>query len=99
VRRGPPIVRRRRTERRPRDPLPLDKALEIIELLAKHPAGLTVPEIAARLATPAAGVIRTIAILQRRQWLHVAAGSEGISLGPRVTGIERPTGNSGRPPR
>jgi DNA-binding IclR family transcriptional regulator len=82
-------ARRRRTQRRPRGPLPLDKALEIIELLATHPAGLTVPEIAARLVTPASGVIRTIAILQRRGWLHAIPENEGISLGPRLFEMER----------
>jgi len=79
---------RRRVERRVRDPLPLDKTLEIIELLAKHPMGLTAPEIATRLGAPAASVIHTIAILQRRQWLQVAPGNESFSLGPRVMKME-----------
>jgi hypothetical protein len=82
-------MRRRRAERRPRDPLPLDEAQEIIELLATRPAGLTVPEIAARMATPASGVIRTIAILQRRRWLHAIPGNEDISLDPRMFEIGR----------
>jgi hypothetical protein len=70
-------MRRRRAERRPRDPLPLDEAREIIELLATRPAGLTVLEIAARLATPASGVIRTIAILLRRRWLNAIPENDG----------------------
>lgn len=70
--RRPVRSRRRRIERRTRDPLPLDKALAIIELVAGHPAGLTVDEIATRLGAPTAGVIRTIAVLQSRQWLRVA---------------------------
>ena len=82
--RRPARSRRRRARPRTRDPLPLDKALAIIELLAEHPAGLTIHEIAARVEAPAVDVIRTIAVLQRRHWLHVAPGNEGVGLGPRM---------------
>jgi DNA-binding IclR family transcriptional regulator len=85
----PRRVQRRRARPRLRDPLPLDKALEIIELLAKHPGGLNVPEIAARVDAPTGSVIRVIAVLQRRQWLRVAPPDEGISLGPRVTAMKK----------
>jgi hypothetical protein len=46
------------------------RALDIIELLAAHPAGLTVIEIASRLDCPAPEVVRTLALMQRRQWLR-----------------------------
>lgn len=80
---------RRRVGPRTRDPLPLDKALEIIELLAKQPGGLSVPEIAARVDSSPSSVIRVIAVLQRRRWLQVAAPDEGVSLGPRVTEMKQ----------
>jgi DNA-binding IclR family transcriptional regulator len=83
-------TRRRRIERRSRDPLPLDKALEIIELLAKHPEGLTVPDLAAKLGTPAGSVIRTIAVLQRRQWLSTVSGYGAFWLDPRLIDVDEP---------
>jgi DNA-binding IclR family transcriptional regulator len=50
--------------------LELLNALEIIELLAVHPSGLTIPEIVACLRKPAGEVVRSIALLQRRRWLR-----------------------------
>ena len=81
-------TRRRRIERRSRDPLSLDKALEIIELLAKHPEGLTVPDLATKLGSPVASVIRTIAVLQRRQWLGTVNGHDAFWLDSRKIGVD-----------
>jgi DNA-binding IclR family transcriptional regulator len=49
----------------------LEMALEILKVLASAlPAGLSVHEIVLRLRSPAAEVIRTIAVMQSRQWLR-----------------------------
>jgi DNA-binding IclR family transcriptional regulator len=83
----PGRVRSRRTERRRHDPSALDQALDIIELLASRPAGLTVPEIVGRIRRPAAEVVRTIAIMQHRQWLRADAHRGGFTLGDRLVDL------------
>jgi DNA-binding IclR family transcriptional regulator len=51
--------------------LSIGMALEILTILASAmPAGLTIHEIVLRLGRPAAAVIRTIAVMHRRQWLR-----------------------------
>ena len=62
---------RKRQARRPQSEPSLELGLEILKILASGPpAGLTVVEIVLLLRSPAAEVIRTIAIMQRRQWLQ-----------------------------
>jgi DNA-binding IclR family transcriptional regulator len=75
---------KRRRARRPSEAISLETALEILELLGTRPAGLTVLEVASLLRHPAAEVISTIGIMQRRQWLCVGAHHGGLVLGPRV---------------
>ena len=65
--------------------MPLERALDVLELLAACPDGLTVIEIASRLDCPAAEVTHTIAVMQRRQWLRMGGHSRGLVLGPRMT--------------
>jgi len=48
----------------------LEKAIDIIELLAREPNGLTVSEIAARLSRSISELFRVIVVLDRRGWLH-----------------------------
>jgi DNA-binding IclR family transcriptional regulator len=87
--RNPVRVKRRRNERRRGVALPLDRALDILELLASRPAGLTVIEIAARLDCPATEVVSTIAVMQRRHWLRTNGQTEGITLGDRVIELSK----------
>jgi DNA-binding IclR family transcriptional regulator len=69
--------------------LSLDKSLAILELLAAHPAGLTVFEIAGRMDVPAARVTRSIAILQRRGWLQHLPGCDRLVFGERRRDLRR----------
>jgi DNA-binding IclR family transcriptional regulator len=80
---------RRRVEPRRTGELSLDRSLAILELLASHPAGLTVFEIAAQLHGPTAQVIGSIAILQRRGWLQRAPECDRLVLGERIASISR----------
>lgn len=54
----------------------LEKAIDIIELLAREPNGLTVSEIAARLSRSISELFRVIVVLGRRGWLHKDPGSD-----------------------
>lgn len=83
---------RRRPERRQYETLSLDKSLDILELLAAHPGGLTVPEIVARLQRPASPVIRTIAIMQGRHWLWTDERGDRLKIGRRILELSAPGG-------
>jgi DNA-binding IclR family transcriptional regulator len=48
----------------------LEKAIDIVELLAREPNGLTVSEIANRLSRSISELFRVIVVLDRRGWLH-----------------------------
>ncbi|WP_380781123.1 IclR family transcriptional regulator [Sphingomonas sp. R86520] len=54
----------------------LEKAIDIIELLATEPSGLTVSEIANRLVRSISELFRVIVVLDRRGWLHKDAASD-----------------------
>jgi len=54
----------------------LEKAIDIIELLAREPNGLTVSVIATRLARSISELFRVIVVLDRRGWLHKDPGSD-----------------------
>ncbi len=48
----------------------LEKAIDIVELLAREPGGLTVTDIANRLSRSISELFRVIVVLDRRGWLH-----------------------------
>ncbi|WP_347304156.1 IclR family transcriptional regulator [Croceibacterium sp. TMG7-5b_MA50] len=48
----------------------LEKAFDILELLADAPGGLTISEIAQRLDRSISEVFRIIIVMERRQWLQ-----------------------------
>jgi DNA-binding IclR family transcriptional regulator len=54
----------------------LEKAIDIVELLATEPSGLTVSEIASRLSRSISELFRVIVVLDRRGWLHKDAASD-----------------------
>jgi len=58
--------------------------MRILELLVSRPAGLTVTEIAAHIRRPAPHVIRTIAAMQRQQWLRTDPRGERLTVGQRI---------------
>ncbi len=54
----------------------LEKAIDIIELLARAPSGLTVSDIANRLSRSISELFRVIVVLDRRGWLHKDPASD-----------------------
>jgi hypothetical protein len=66
---------KRRRENPRVEGLPREQARKVLELLASRPSGLTILEIAARLRSPAVDVIRTLALMQRRQLLKTDSSS------------------------
>ncbi|MES3152280.1 IclR family transcriptional regulator [Sphingomonas faeni] len=54
----------------------LEKAIDIVELLATEPGGLTITEIANRLSRSISELFRVIVVLDRRGWLHKDAASD-----------------------
>jgi DNA-binding IclR family transcriptional regulator len=63
--------------------LPIEKALEILELLAARPDGLAVADIIAHFRMPASQVIRTIVVMQQRRWLRTLPGDR-LTIGHRI---------------
>jgi len=72
----------------------LEKGFNIIELLADHPAGLTISEIAAKFGVGMSEVFRVIMVMERRAWLRKGPGdryhvtSKVLALGFRATPAE-----------
>jgi len=72
----------------------LEKGFNIVELLADHPGGLTISEIAARFGVGMSEVFRVIMVMERRAWLRKGAGdryhvtSKVLALGFRATPAE-----------
>ncbi|BCA61016.1 Bacterial transcriptional regulator [Sphingomonas sp. HMP9] len=54
----------------------LEKAIDIVELLAREPSGLTVTDIANRLSRSISELFRVIVVLDRRGWLHKDPASD-----------------------
>ncbi|RZM37093.1 MAG: IclR family transcriptional regulator [Sphingomonas sp.] len=54
----------------------LEKAIDIVELLAGEPSGLTVSDIANRLSRSISELFRVIVVLDRRGWLHKDPASD-----------------------
>jgi DNA-binding IclR family transcriptional regulator len=58
--------------------------MDIVELLAEEPSGLTLSEIAQRLGRSMGEVFRMIATMQRREWLYKDPESDRFSVTFRV---------------
>ncbi len=54
----------------------LEKAIDIVELLATEPGGLTISELANRLSRSISELFRVIVVLDRRGWLHKDVDSD-----------------------
>ena len=52
----------------------LEKGFNVIELLAEHPQGLTISEIATGLGLSMSEIFRVIMVMERRGWLKRKAG-------------------------
>lgn len=65
----------------------VDKALRILQVLADHPRGRGLGEIAGELGLPKASLHRTLAALRYRGFVTQAPGSRHYRLGPEVLRI------------
>ena len=52
----------------------LEKGFNVIELLADHPRGLSISEIATALGLSMSEIFRIIMVMERREWLHKGGG-------------------------
>ncbi|MGA1798536.1 IclR family transcriptional regulator [Sphingomonas sp. 4RDLI-65] len=67
---GPAAAAAADTGRRVYSAPALEKAIDIVELLATEPRGLTITEIANRLSRSISELFRVVVVLDRRGWLH-----------------------------
>jgi DNA-binding IclR family transcriptional regulator len=58
--------------------------MDILELLASEPSGLTTTEIASRLGRSMSEVFRMIVAMQKRQWLHKNPENDRLNVTFRV---------------
>lgn len=58
--------------------------MDILELLASEPSGLTTSEIASRLGRSMSEVFRMIVAMQKRQWLHKNPENDRLNVTFRV---------------
>ena len=62
----------------------LEKGIDILELLASAPDGLTSSEIAQRLGRSLSEIFRVLVVMERRNWLHKSPESDRYSVSYRV---------------
>jgi len=65
------------------------RVLDILELLARKPAGLTLSEVAAQLAVPVSSLHSLLRVLEARGYLMRPSGSRRYCLGPQVPAVSR----------
>lgn len=65
----------------------LEKAIDVIELLAGEPGGLTISEIATRLGRSISELFRVVVVMDRRGWLHKDAGNDRYRVTYKVLEI------------
>lgn len=62
----------------------LEKGIDILELLASAPDGLTSSEIAQRLGRSLSEIFRILVVMERRNWLHKSPETDRYSVSYRV---------------
>lgn len=62
----------------------LEKGIDILELLASAPEGLTSSEIAQRLGRSLSEIFRILVVMERRSWLHKCPDTDRYSVSYRV---------------
>ncbi|MDB5312862.1 MAG: transcriptional regulator, IclR family [Gemmataceae bacterium] len=77
---------------RPGEVPALDRALDILEALARHTAGLTLTEISQSLALPKNAVFRITNVLAARGYLTRVGDERRFRLTPRFLGLGQPAG-------
>jgi len=65
----------------------LEKGIEILELFARDPSGLTISEIAQRLERSISEVFRIIIVMERRGWLRKDPANDRYSVSYRVLDV------------
>ena len=65
----------------------LEKGIDILELLADQPDGLTISEIAQRLGRSISEIFRIIVVMERRRWLRKDPASDRYSVSYRMLDI------------
>jgi DNA-binding IclR family transcriptional regulator len=63
-----------------------DRCLDLLELLAQHPDGLTLSEVCGRAGWPKSSALALLRTLERRGYVLLAANGSYL-LGPRVTSL------------
>jgi DNA-binding IclR family transcriptional regulator len=80
---GNPLATRNTTKREYSAPA-LEKGLDILELLANEPAGLSLTEIAQKLDRSVGQIFRMLFVLEQRGYLVIDPGSENYKLSFRL---------------
>ena len=62
----------------------LEKGIDVLELLASAPEGLTSSEIAQRLGRSLSEIFRILVVMERRKWLHKSSQTDRYSVSYRV---------------
>lgn len=65
----------------------LEKGIDIIELLADEPGGLTITEMAQRLGRSISEIFRIIIVMEQRRWLRKDGASDRYSVTYRVLDV------------
>ena len=65
----------------------LEKGIDILELLAGQPDGLTISEMAQRLGRSISEIFRIIVVMERRRWLRKDPASDRYSVSYRMLDI------------
>jgi DNA-binding IclR family transcriptional regulator len=65
----------------------LEKGIDILELLADQPEGLTITEMAQRLGRSISEIFRIIVVMERRRWLRKDPESDRYSVTYRVLDV------------
>ncbi len=65
----------------------LEKGIDILELLADQPDGLTITEMAQRLGRSISEIFRIIVVMERRRWLRKDPASDRYSVTYRVLDV------------
>lgn len=64
-----------------------DRALELLELFARHPDGLTLTDVSDRTGWPKSSSLALLRTMQHRDFLEIASRSGLYRLGPRVAAL------------
>lgn len=64
-----------------------DRALELLELFAEHPDGLTLTDVSERTSWPKSSSLALLRTLQQRDFLEVSSATGRYRLGPRVAAL------------